>query len=56
MNTIERAFVLASAGECRTVTDIRSQLKRERFDSVDAHLSGGVIQKQLKERIARARI
>lgn len=50
--TLERAFALAEAGSCRTVTDIRTQLKREQFDSVDAHLSGSSIQKQLKIRIA----
>jgi hypothetical protein len=50
--TLERAFALAESGSCRTVTDIRTQLKREHFESVDAHLSGSSIQKQLKTRIA----
>lgn len=50
--TLERAFALANAGDCLTVTDIRSQLKREQYESVDAHLAGSVIQKQLKARIA----
>lgn len=51
-NTVERAFALAENGSCRTLNDIRSQLKKERCDSVDAHLSGMGIQKQLKERLA----
>ena len=53
-STLERAFALAEAGSCRSVTEIRTQLKREQFDSVDAHLSGSSIQKQLKARMAGA--
>ena len=49
--TLERAFVLAETGSCRTVGDIRTQLKKEQRDSVDAHLAGSVIQRQLKERL-----
>jgi hypothetical protein len=49
--TIERAFILAETGSCRTVADIRTQLKKEQRDSVDAHLAGSVIQRQLKERL-----
>jgi hypothetical protein len=55
MNTIERAFALASTGTCRSVTDIRAQLKRECYEAVDAHLSGSMIQRQLKERLAQPR-
>jgi hypothetical protein len=33
------------------VSDIRSQLKKEQRDSVDAHLAGSVIQRQLKARL-----
>jgi hypothetical protein len=51
LTTIERAFTLAETGSCRTVADIRSQLKKEQRDSVDAHLAGSVIQRQLKERL-----
>jgi hypothetical protein len=50
--TLERAFILAETGSCRTVGDIRTQLKREQRDSVDAHLAGSVIQRQLKERLS----
>ena len=50
--TLERAFMLAQQGSCRTVNDIRAQLKKERRDSVDAHLAGMSIQKQLRELLA----
>ena len=50
-STLERAFVLAESGSCRTVADIRIQLKKEQADSVDAHLSGSMIQRQLKSRL-----
>ena len=52
LTTIERAFALASEGTCRTVNDIRVQLKRERHDAVDAHLAGSAVQRQLKARMA----
>ena len=47
-STIERAFVLARSGTCAGVNDIRLTLKRERFDQVEAHLSGMSIAKQLR--------
>jgi hypothetical protein len=46
--TIERAFELARAGSCRTLGDIRCRLSREAYTSVDAHLAGAGIRKQLK--------
>lgn len=49
--TLERAFILAETGSCRTVAEIRTQLKKEQRDSVDAHLAGAMIQRQLKERL-----
>jgi hypothetical protein len=52
--TLERAFILADEGTCHSVSEIRTRLKREQYDSVDAHLSGSVIQKQLKTRMAAA--
>ena len=50
-STLERAFILAETGSCRTVGDIRTQLKREQRDSVDAHLAGSMIQQQLRQRL-----
>jgi len=52
LTTIERAFMLAEEGNCRTVSDIRVQLKREQHESVDAHLAGSSVQRQLKQRMA----
>lgn len=52
-STIERALMLADAGTCRTVGEIRTQLKREQLESVDAHLSGSFIQRQLRERLSK---
>jgi hypothetical protein len=47
--TVERAFELARMGSCRTVEDIRCCLSHESHSSVDAHLAGAGIRKQLKE-------
>lgn len=46
--------MLADEGRCRTVADIRACLKREQRESVDAHLAGSQVQRQLKQRIAKA--
>jgi hypothetical protein len=54
--TLERAFELAENGEMSTVNEIRARLKKEQMDSVDAHLAGQTIQKQLRERLARAKL
>ena len=54
-STLERAFLLADSGSCRSVADIRVQLKKEQQDSVDAHLAGSLIQRQLKTRLERAK-
>ena len=47
--TLERAFALARSGSCATVNDIRQRLRADRFDQVDAHLSGAAITRQLKQ-------
>ena len=46
--TIERAFELAQHGPCESLGDVRSQLKRERHESVEEHLSGPTIGRQLR--------
>ena len=51
LSTLERAFILAEAGPCRTVAEIRTQLKKEQHESVDAHLAGSSIQQQLRQRM-----
>ena len=53
--TLERAFILARSGECAGLDDIRRALKRERYDQVEAHLSGHSIGKQLRALCDEAR-
>jgi len=57
--TIERAYELAQYGPCESMDDVRAQLKRERHEFVEGHLSGPTISRQLralftKKRAARA--
>jgi hypothetical protein len=47
-STVERAFQLARSGGYRGVAEIVAELKRERHDSVDAHLAGPSIRKDLR--------
>lgn len=54
-STLERAFELARSGEYAGVHEIRLQLKRERFESVEAHLAGPSINRQLKALCEEAR-
>ena len=51
-STVQRAFELAREGNCRSLDDIRRKLSAERFESVDAHLGGVSVRKQLKAAIA----
>jgi hypothetical protein len=53
--TIERAFVLARSGNCSSVNDIRQRLRAERFDQVDAYLSGPSLSRQLRDLCQKAR-
>jgi len=53
--TLERAFAIARSGTCATVAEIRLKLKRERFDQVEAHLSGPSINRQLRALCEQAR-
>lgn len=52
ISTIERAIQLARSGSCHSVDDIRQQLTREGYDSVDNHLQGMTIKKQLTAALA----
>jgi len=47
-STVERAFELARFGGCRTVADIVAILKSERHESVEAHLAGPSIRRDLR--------
>jgi tRNA G26 N,N-dimethylase Trm1 len=53
--TIERAFTLATSGECGTVEQIIKALRREGFSAVEAHLAGRTIRQQLRDICSRAR-
>jgi hypothetical protein len=48
LSTLERAFELARSGECASTSEIRQRLKQERYDSVEAHLQGPSITRQLR--------
>ena len=52
-STVERAFEIAQEGTCRTIEDIRRQLKCEDFSNVAAHLAGPSIHKRLNEILKR---
>lgn len=47
LSTVERAYQLARSGACRNVEDIRRRLTTERYESVQAHLSGASIKRDL---------
>lgn len=55
MNLLERAFVLARSGDYATVDALRTQLRAERFDKVDAHLSAPTLARQLRSLCIEAR-
>ena len=56
-NVVERAFELAQSGRFASVSEIKAELKRERFASaeVEPHLAGKLIQKQLRDALASCR-
>ncbi len=54
-STLERAFELARSGSCRSVEDVRKRLVAEKYELVDAHLSGPLIRRQLRKACRAAR-
>jgi hypothetical protein len=54
-STVERAYELARQGPCISLDDIRRTLEQERYGSVNAHLSGPTIRRQLRQ-LCRDRI
>ena len=54
-STVERAFELARSGTCHNVQEIAMKLKREQHDSVEAHLSGQSIRRDLRRLCQEAR-
>lgn len=53
-STVERAFEIAGEGDCQGIPEIAAVLKREHHESVDAHLAGPSIRKDLKRRWEKA--
>ena len=53
--TIERAYELAQSGPCQSLDEVRAQLKRERHESVESHLSGPTIGRQLRALFVKKR-
>lgn len=53
--TIERAFALAETGDYSSIPEIRVRLRSEGFESVEAHLAGPSISRQLREICNEAR-
>lgn len=51
--TVERAFQLARSGDCMSVDDIRKRLMKEGHTSVDSHLTGPSLRKQLQGEIVK---
>ena len=54
-STIERAYELAASGQCRTIEEIAKRLKQEQMESVEAHLGGTGIRKDLRQICAKSR-
>ncbi len=53
VGTVQRAFEIAKGGHCRTMEDLRQQLKRERYSNIGEHLSGPSIKRQLMTLMAQ---
>jgi hypothetical protein len=53
--TIERAYELAQFGPCQNLDEVRAQLKRERHEMVEDHLSGPMISRQLRALVLKKR-
>jgi hypothetical protein len=53
---IERAFELARSGDCASIEEIRSQLKRESHASVDSHLGSPMLGRQLRKLCTEHRV
>lgn len=45
--TVQRAFELAESGGFQSIPEIVARLKKEQYDTVEAHLAGSLIKKQL---------
>lgn len=54
-NTVVQAFALARSGRFSSVEEIERELRREGFHSVQQHLSGPTMKRQLRELISESR-
>lgn len=45
---IERAFELAQSGRCQNVGEVGAKLKQEGYESVEAHLAGPSLRRELR--------
>ncbi len=52
---IARAMTLASTGDYPSIAEIKTQLKAEGFERIDAHFSGPSLRREINGRIAKAR-
>jgi hypothetical protein len=52
-SVIERAFELARGGSCRSIPDIRRALRDGGYESVEAHLAGSSLMKQLNAELGK---
>ena len=52
---IERAFQIASSGSCAVVQDVRDQLAREDYPTVDGFIRGTSLLRQLQYLITSSR-
>ena len=55
IGTVQRAFELARSGTCASVSEIRTQLIKERFTSVSEHLTGPSLRRDLAKLCKDAR-
>ena len=55
LSILERAYDLARGGSCRTVEEIAKRLKQEQYESVETHLGGGSLRKELRRICAETR-
>lgn len=55
LSILERAFDLARNGTCRSVEEIAKRLKQEHYESVETHLGGASLRKELRQLCAQAR-
>ena len=55
ITTVERAFEIARSGASLSIEGLKRRLKREGYDSVDAHLTGASIKRELTKLIKGSR-